>query len=461
MIEASAIKELRGIVGDRRVLTGPEELLVFSYDGTFCEQRPDVVVVPASTEEVSRVLKYADHQRIPVYPRGAGTGLAGGAIPVEGGIALNLATMNKIREIDLPNMAAVVEPGVITATLQESVDKLGAFYPPDPASLKQCTLGGNVAMNAGGPRGLKYGVTSNYVLGLEVVIPGGDVLRLGGKPIKNVTGYSLTQLFVGSEGTLGVVTEVSLRLVPLPKARAVALAVFPRLEDAAAIVQVVLSAGIVPATIEIMDSSAIACVEAYLHIGLPLDVDALILIEVDGEESLVVRQLDEVADLCAANGASSVQKATSPPEIDRLWLARRSVSGSLARLRPHKLGEDICVPRSSIVPMVRGIKEIAARYDLPLAIYGHISDGNLHPNLLFDRRNPEEMERVHRASGEIFAAAVKYGGTLSGEHGIGLLKKEFLGMALSPPVIDAMRRVKAAFDPNGIMNPGKMFPPLT
>jgi len=458
MIEASAIKELRRIVGDRRVLITPEELLVFSYDGTFCEERPDVVVVPTSTEEVSRILRYADRERIPVYPRGAGTGLAGGAIPVEGGIALNMATMNRIRDVDLPNMVAVVEPGVVTASLQESVEKVGVFYPPDPASLKQCTLGGNVAMNAGGPRGLKYGVTNNYVLGLEVVIPGGDVLRLGGKPIKNVTGYSLTQLFVGSEGTLGVVTEATLRLIPPPKARAVAAAVFPRLEDAAAIVQIILGVGIVPVTIEIMDSSAIACVEAYLHIGLPLDADALILIEVDGEECLVARQLDEVADICASNGASNVQKATSPTEIDGLWLARRSVSGSLARLRPHKLGEDICVPRSSIVPMIRAIKEIATRHDVTLAIYGHISDGNLHPNMLFDRRNPEEVERVHRAASEIFAAAVKYGGTLSGEHGIGLLKKDFLGIALSPEVIEAMKRVKAAFDPNGIMNPGKMFP---
>lgn len=458
LLENSAIKELRGIVGERRVLAAPEELAVFAYDGTFCEERPDVVVVPASVTEVSRVLRFADENRIPVYPRGAGTGLAGGSVPTQGGIALNLAPMNVIREIDLANMVAVVEPGVVTAVLQEAVEKQGAFYPPDPASLKQCTLGGNVAMNAGGPRGLKYGVTNSYVLGLEAVLPGGEVLRLGGKPIKNVTGYSLTQLFVGSEGTFGVVTEITLRLVPLPAARAVALAVFPRLEDAAAIVQTILGTGIVPATIEIMDSTTIACVEAYLHLGLPLDVDALVIIEVDGDPALLLRQLDQVADLCAAHGASSLQKATAPAEIDRLWLARRSVSPSLARLRPHKLGEDISVPRGSIVPMVRALKEIAARHEITIAIYGHISDGNLHPNMLFDRRKPEERERVHRASRDIFAAAVAFGGTLSGEHGIGLLKKECLGMALANEVISAMKRVKAAFDPHGIMNPGKVFP---
>jgi glycolate oxidase len=458
VIEARIVKELENIVGKARVLTAAEELAVYAYDGTVYEQRPDIVVLVDSAEEIANVLKLANRERVPVVPRGAGTGLAGGSVPVQHGIVLNVARMNKIVEIDPINMVAVVQPGVVTAALQAEVEKRGLFYPPDPASLKQCTLGGNVAMNAGGPRGLKYGVTKDYVLGLEVVTPTGEILRLGGKAIKNVTGYSLTQFFIGSEGTLGIITEATLRLIPLPKARATALAIFPEMEKAASIVNVILGAGIVPVTIELMDHTTIECVEAYLHQGLPMDVDALILVEVDGDAAIVRAQLEEVTQICLANGASSVRPALTTAEQDEVWLARRSTSPALARMRPNKLGEDISVPRSSIVPMVQHIQDISRRTELPIAIFGHISDGNLHPNILFDRRDEKEMERVHQASEGIFRAAVSLGGTLSGEHGIGLLKKEFLPLDLSPQVIEMMHTLKNAVDPNGILNPGKMFP---
>ncbi|MBI2954816.1 MAG: FAD-binding protein [Chloroflexi bacterium] len=458
MIERSIVTELEGIVGKDRVLTSPEELAVYAYDGTFYEGRPDVVVMPLSAPEVSKILQLAVRERIPVVPRGAGTGLAGGSVPVHGGIILNLAMMNKILEIDGVNSVAVAQPGVVTGDLQNAVEQRGLFYPPDPASLKQCTIGGNVAMNGGGPRGLKYGVTKDYVLGLEVVLPSGDILRLGGKSIKNVTGYSLMQLFVGSEGTLGVVTEVTVKLLPLPKARSAALVVFPSMERAAGIVNTILGAGVVPSTIEIMDDTTIKCVEAYLRMGLPLDVEALIIVEVDGDETSVASQLEAVAQICLENGARSVTRATTARAIDEVWLARRSVSPSLARMRPSKLGEDISVPRSAILPVVKSIQEIGRRNELTIAVFGHISDGNLHPNILFDRRDPDEMQRVEKASREIFAAAVGFGGTLSGEHGIGLLKREFLPLDLSPQVIEAMRAVKSAFDPHNILNPGKVFP---
>ena len=458
MLDSRIVNDLKRLVGPARVLTEPEEMAVYAYDGTWYEHRPDVVVNALSSGEVSAILRLADGERIPIVPRGAGTGLAGGSVPASGGIVLNLAMMNRILEVDVENMVAVAQPGVITGVLQEEVEKLRLFYPPDPASLKQCTIGGNVAMNAGGPRGLKYGVTKDYVLGLEVVVPNGDTLRLGGKPVKNVTGYNLSQLFVGSEGTLGVVTEVTVRLVPLPKARSMALAVFPRLEDAASVVGVVLAAGIVPTTIEIMDRTTVRSVEEYTGRGLPVEAEALILVEVDGAPETAAAQADEVSELCRKQGASSVRRATTAKEMDEMWLVRRSISPSLARLRPNKLGEDISVPRAAIVSTVREIQQIAARNDVTIAVFGHISDGNLHPNILFDRRNKDELERVKKAAEEIFAAATSVGGTLSGEHGIGLLKREFLGMDLSPEVIDAMRRVKSAFDPNNVLNPGKVFP---
>ena len=460
MLEQTIIEELAAIVGEANVLTSPEDLICYSYDSTFAESRPDVVVSPATTEEVSQVMRVAYEAEIPVVPRGMGSGLAAGSIPFSGGIALSLTRMNRILEIDEENMTATAEAGVITADLQAAVEERGLFYPPDPSSIKQSTIGGNVACNAGGPRCLKYGVTGDYVLGLKVVLADGRILQTGGKAIKNVTAYNLTQLFVGSEGTLGVITEVLVRLISKPEYVRTALAVFPELEDASRTVNAILTAGIVPCTIEMMDDTTIETVEEYMHLGLPVGAAALLILESDGEDlDMVNREIEAMAEIARQHGASEVKVAQTEAERAELWRGRRSLSPSLARRAPNKLGEDISVPRSQIPEAVRRIKEIGRKYNLPIVVFGHAGDGNLHPNILFDRRNEEEWNRVEQAVGEIFAMAVELGGTLSGEHGVGTLKLPYLEMALGPVAVDMMRRIKQAFDPKGILNPGKKVSP--
>ena len=452
------VEELESIVGEANVLTSAEDLLCYSYDSTVLEHLPDIVVLPKTTAEVAATVKVANREKTPIVPRGAGTNLAGGTIPIQGGIVLSLTRMTEILEIDAINMVAVLQPGVVTGKLQAEVAKQGLYYPPDPASLKVTTLGGNVAMNAGGPHALKYGVTSDYVMGLEVVLPQGQVIRTGGKSIKNVTGYNLTQLFVGSEGTLGVVTEMILRLIPQPQSSGSVLAAFPNLDDAATLVNRILASGVIPAVIEIMDNMTIQTVEDYLNMGLPRDAAALLLTQVDGVEAAVAQELEAVAKLCHDNGAVLVEVAATQREEDELWKARRSISPSLTRVRPSKLGEDISVPREAIPETVRRIQDISRRHDLPIVIFGHISDGNLHPNILFDRQNPGEMKRVEAAAADIFAAATELGGTLSGEHGIGLMKKKYLRLDLPTETIEVMKSIKRALDPSNIMNPGKIFP---
>ena len=451
------LKELGAIVGPEWVLTAPEDLVCYAYDGTFAEGRPDAVVLPATTAEVAAVLALACREGIAVIPRGMGSGLAAASVPFEGGIALTLTRMDRILEIDPVDMVAVAQAGAITGDLQAAVEAQGLFYPPDPSSLKHCTLGGNVACNAGGPRCLKYGVTRDYVLALEAVLADGRVLRAGSRTAKNATGYSLVQLLIGSEGTLGVVTEITLRLLPLPRSAHTVLGVFASLNDASQAVTAVLRAGIRPATLELVDETAIRCVEDYLHLGLPLDAEAILLIECDGAEAQVAGESRAVAALCAEHGASQVRTATAPQDRDELWRARRAISGSLSRQRPNKLGEDIVVPRHAIPAMVARLKEIGRQHELPIVIFGHAGDGNLHPNLLFDRRDPQEWARVERATEAIFRAAVELGGTLSGEHGVGVLKRDYLGLAVDPAAIEAMRAIKRALDPRGILNPGKVL----
>ncbi len=458
MLSAASRKQLVELLGPEGTLTSPEDLQSYAFDGTFLEHRPDIVVLPSTTDEVAAVLRLASAERVPVVTRGAGSGLAGGSVPLAGGIVLATTRMNRIIEVDAVNMLMRVQPGVVTADIQAEALRHGLYYPPDPASQRQSTIGGNAAMCAGGPHGLKYGVTKDYVLGLEAVTADGRVMRTGGKMIKNVTGYNLTQLLVGSEGTLAIITEILLRLIPKPRDTRTALAVFPEIDDASRTITTILNAGIVPATIEIMDQESIRCVEEWQHAGLPIDAGAILLIEVDGEPAALDVELRDVARLCRERGASEVRVATDAVESAALWSARRAVSASLARIRPTKLGEDISVPRSAIPDALRAVREIAAKYALQIPVYGHISDGNLHPNILFDRHDPEEVERVNRAAAEIFEAAVKLGGTLTGEHGIGSLKKEFLTLALDPVELEMMRRVKQAFDPAGILNPGKVFP---
>jgi len=440
------------------VLTAPEDLIAYSYDGTWGEQTPAVVVNPTETSQVAAVLRIADRERIPVVPRGAATGLAGGSVPVQDSIALNLARMNHILEISPSDLVAVVQPGVINQALQDEAAKFGLFYPPDPASLYMSTIGGNVATNAGGPRCLKYGVTKDYVLGLEVVLPGGHVLRTGGRMMKNVTGYNLTQLFIGSEGTLVAITEITVKLLPKPKAQATVLAAYGDLDAASETVGAVLQAGVLPLTAEFMDRTCIGAVESHVHLGLPTEAEALLLIAVDGEPEAVRSQIQRVADVCRQMGAEPVRVADTPEAEDELWKARRSISPALARLAPTKLTEDISVPRSHIPEMVRQTQAIARRYDLVIAVFGHIGDGNLHPDILCDRRNADQMKRVAQAAKEIFAAASELDGALTGEHGVGFLKKEFLPKDLEPLAIEKMLAIKKVFDPNNIMNPGKVFP---
>ena len=453
----SLAADLRRILPAGQVLDAIEDCTLYAYDGTSAKALPDVVVSVRSPQEVAAVLRFASARSVPVVPRGAGTGLSGGSVPAKGGIALVLASMRRIKEIDAGSMLAVCEPGVITGELQKAVEAVGMFYPPDPASLNYCTIGGNLAENAGGPRGVKYGVTKDYVLGLEVVLASGDIVRLGGKQIKNVTGYNLVQFFVGSEGTLGVITEGILRLLPRPAAKKTMLAIFDRLDDAAEAVAAVMGGGVIPATLEIMDRTCIHCVEDYLRLGLPRDAEAILLIEVDGMPEAVEAEAALISRICRDRQVRSFQMAQDQREADALWKARRAISPAISQARPSKIGEDISVPRSAIPEMVREIQRISREYALPIAIFGHAGDGNLHPNILTDRRDPQEMERVEHAIAAIFEASVRLGGTLSGEHGVGLSKKPFLRLALSPETVKLMQDLKRAVDPQGILNPGKIF----
>jgi glycolate oxidase len=459
MVDQALLKEFQSIVGKEHVLTEPEDLVAYSYDGTFAERRPELVVRPDSTEQVSQVMQVAWREEIPVVPRGMASGLAAASIPMTGGMVLDTCRMNRIIEIDESNFTVTAQAGVITQHLADTVAKKGLFYPPDPSSIKQSTLGGNAACNAGGPRCLKYGVTSDYVMGLTIVLADGRVLNTGGKAIKNVTGYNLTQLFVGSEGTLGVITELVLKLIPKPKVARTAKAAFPRLADASECVNNILNAGITPATIELMDETAIATIEEAMNLGLPLDVEAILIIEADGmDQESVVKEIETIAEICRATGARDVEVARTEAERAQLWAARRSISPSLARRAPNKLGEDISVPRSAIPEAVAAIKEISARHDIPIAIFGHAGDGNLHPNILFDRRDPAQVAKMKKAAGDIFKVSVRLGGTLSGEHGVGNLKLAFLEQDIGPVSIDVMTGIKKALDPKNILNPGKVVP---
>ena len=453
------IPQLETILGPDKVLSSPVDLIAYSFDGTFAQHRPDVAVLPESTDEVAAVMRVASELGVPVVPRGMGSGLAGASIAFDGGIALSLTRLNRILDIDPENRTARVEAGVVTADLQAEVEKLGLFYPPDPSSNRQSTIGGNIACNAGGPRCLKYGVTGDYVMGLSVVLPDGQVLETGGKAIKNVVGYDLTSLFIGSEGTLGVITQALLRLVTKPQSVRTARAEFPALDDASRTINAILAAGIVPATIELMDETAIACIEDAMHLGLPLDVEALLILETDGsDEEAVRREIEGVARICRDNGARQVIVARDEAERASLWRARRSVSPSLARKAPNKLGEDITVPRSAIPEAVRRIKAISARHGLPIVVFGHAGDGNLHPNILFDKRDEAQWATVERMVGEIFAMALELGGTLSGEHGVGTLKRPYMEQALGPLSLEVQRRIKRALDPGNVLNPGKVLP---
>src|SRR5512137_2481152 len=411
-MDKKIIEHLVSVVGKKYVLSTPEDLAVYSYDGTFAESCPDLVVLPATTEQVSEVVKLAAEAHIPIVTRGMGSGLAAGSIPyISGGIVVSLTRMNHVLEIDTENATVRTEAGVVTADLQAAVEKQGLFYPPDPSSIRHSTVGGNIACNAGGPRCLKYGVTGNYVLGLTVVLADGRILKTGGKPIKDVTGYNLNALFTSSEGTLGLITEALLRLIAEPRFAKTALAEFDSLDTASRAVNAILAEGIVPASLELMDQTAIACIEEAMHLGLTTDVAASLIIETDGaDEQTVMREAETVGRICREIGARSVKVAQNEAERAGLWKARRSISPSLARKAPNKLGEDITVPRSAIPEVVRQLRAISAKYGLPIVIFGHAGDGNLHPNILFDKRKADQWEKVEQMVAEVFDASLAVGG---------------------------------------------------
>jgi glycolate oxidase len=450
------VQSLVDIVGQENLLADNIGRFLYSYDASFPELWPEVVVFPRTTKAISRIMALASEERIPVVPRGAGTGLSGGSVPAQGGIALCLTKMNRILNIDTGNLIADVEPGVINAHLQAAAAPYRLFYPPDPASMKVCTLGGNVAEDAGGPKCFKYGVTRNYVLGLEVVLPDGRIIETGGSVIKNTTGYDLTRLFIGSEGTLGIVTRITVRLMPLPASKRTMLALFDSLDAASKTVSAIIAEGIIPSALEMMDNLLIRCAEDFVHVGLPTDAAAMLLIEVDGAQEALAAEAEAVERVCRREGVREIRVANTPAEADRLWLARRTVIGSAGRLRPSLVLQDVTVPRSVLPTMVARIVEVSKKYNLPIGVLAHAGDGNLHPLILFDERDPDEMRREAEAEKEIFAAALELDGTLTGEHGVGLTKLEYLSWQLKPPVIDITRGLKAVFDPQNILNPGKI-----
>ncbi|MBE0542739.1 MAG: FAD-binding protein [Verrucomicrobia bacterium] len=452
------LAKLREIVGADNVLTAKEDLIPYSFDGTAAlQQMPGVVVLARTAEQVAAILKLANHNKLPVVTRGSGTGLSGGSLPVNDCIVLCLVKMDKILELDRANLTMLVEAGVTTLTISDAATAAGLFYPPDPGSMKISTIGGNVAENSGGLRGLKYGITRNYVMGLEVVLPDGEVCWTGNKCVKDVAGYSLRDLFIGSEGTLGVITKVLLRLIPKPAAKKTMVATYAAMDQAAQTVSDIIAAQIIPCTLEFLDRTTIRCVEDFAKVGLPLDCEALLLMETDGHPAAVAEEAAKMEELARKNGAREVRVAADEAEAARLATARRSAFSALARVAPTTILEDATVPRSELATMIRFVAVTARKYNLKVGTFGHMGDGNLHPTFLTDERNKEEMHRVEEAFKEIFDEAIRLGGTITGEHGIGLAKKGILPKFAGDAQMRVLRELRRALDPNGILNPGKMF----
>jgi len=458
MIQADIKEKLQQIVGPENYDDSKAGRLVYSYDASpQFQSMPDAVVAPRNKEEVQKIVKICNKHRIPIVPRGSGSNLCAGTCPIEGGIVLLFKHMNKILEIDEENLTVTVEPGVITLDMIKAVEAKGLFYPPDPSSMKISTIGGNINENSGGLRGLKYGVTRDYVLALEAVLANGEVIRTGGKLAKDVAGYDLTRLLVGSEGTLAVITEATLKLVPMPEAKKTMLALYQDIEACAQTVSDIIANRIIPATLEFLDQPTLQAVEAFAHIGLPTNVKAVLLIEQDGPQEVVERDIEKIADICRNQHAVDVKVAASPEHAEALMTARRSALSALARLKPTTILEDATVPRSEVAKMVVAINEIAEKYGLHIGTFGHAGDGNLHPTCLADIRDQDEMERVEKAFAEIFQKAIELGGTITGEHGVGMAKAPYLEWKLGKPGISVMNAIKNALDPNHILNPGKVF----
>lgn len=457
MIPSGALKELSRIVGPDHLFLNYEDLLACASDGTKMEFMPDAVVYPADTEEISQILALANMEKFPVIPRGAGTGMSGGALPVNGGLVISMTRLDRILSIDQDNLIARVEPGVITARLQEEVERVGLFYPPDPASFETSTIGGNVAECAGGLRAVKYGVTRDYVLGLTAVLPTGEIIKTGVETAKGVAGYDLTRLLVGSEGTLAIITGIILRLITKPAAKKSMVAFFPELSLAVQTVSSIIKQKVVPTTLEFLDRLSIDCVREEMGIEIPVDANAMLLIEVDGDEVLVDGDAEKVKDACLGTGAIRFDVASDKEEVEQLWAARREVSPSLLKLRPGKINEDVVVPRSRLADLVSFLGDLSMRHDLPIPAFGHAGDGNIHVNIMLDKENRDEVERAELAVKELFERVLEMGGTITGEHGVGITKAPYMDMEFTRATLDLMCRLKRAFDPNNILNPGKIL----
>jgi glycolate oxidase len=459
LLSKKPVDKLIEVLGREKVSTSLVERKLYSYDATpipIERALPSAVVFPTSQEDVQKLVKVCYEEEIPIFPRGAGSGLTGGAVPtLEKGVVVSFERMNKF-QIDVDNATAVVEPGVITYEFQREVERFGLFYPPDPSSFKYSTIGGNIAENAGGPRCLKYGVTREYVLGLTAVIKEGEVIKTGNPVIKDVAGYDITKLFVGSEGTLGLITSAVLKLIPKPKARGTALILFKNLEDVGRVVTRIMTSGIFPSALEFMDRDAIRAVEEFKPVGLPKDVSALLLVEVDGSPQSVKEDIKAVEELAKAMGLE-VKVAEDEESAEKLWTARKSLGPALGNLKTGKINEDVVVPRVYLSEAIRDYRKVAEKYGLLMAIFGHIGDGNLHVNLLYDKKNKEEEERAERAVDEIFEITLRYNGSITGEHGVGLTKRKFLEYQFGPVGMEILRGIKKVFDPKNLFNPGKVI----
>ena len=457
MARKELIHALRAIVGDRYVLIEKEDVIVYEQDGSIFQVMPEIVALPSNVEQVSAVVKLAKQANVPIVPRGSGTGLAGGAVPAEGGIVLSLARLNRIWKIDLENRIAVVEPGVINVDVTKAVAKDGLFYAPDPSSQAACSIGGNVANNSGGPHTLAYGVTTNHVLGVEVVLDDGQIVWLGGE-VSDMPGYDLCGIFVGSEGTMGIVTKAIVRLMKTRESVRTLLAIFDEMDAATQTVVDITGAGIIPAALEMMDRTTIEAVERGAPVGFPRDAEAILLVEVEGLAEQTLRSMNVAREICQRNGAREVRVAKDEAERQRLWKGRKGAFGAMGALAPNYYVQDGVVPRSKLPEIMKRIAEISKQFNLRIANVFHAGDGNLHPNILFDMRAPGELDRVIAAGAATLRACIELGGSITGEHGVGLEKKAYIGLLFNEADLEAMTRVRRAFDPDGRFNPAKLFP---
>jgi glycolate oxidase len=450
------IAQIGDLFPDIPFTTAPEDLICYGFDASGIEVCPSAIVWPQNTDDVIKVMRYAYEHEIPVVPRGAGTGMTAGAIPSKGSIVLSLEKMKKIIEVDGQNLNVLCEPGVINGKLQRELEWAGLFYPPDPASMHFCTIGGNVAENAGGPRALKYGVTKDYVMEIEAVLPDGEVIKTGVKTAKGVVGYDLTRLFTGSEGTLAVFTKIRLKVLPLPEDVVTLLAVFTSLESAGDTVTDIITSKIIPRTLEFMDQKAIQAVEHYKPVGLPTDAESLLLIELDGRPAAIAKEAEKVIDLCSKRGAE-IKMAKDEFARNNLWASRRAVSPALYFLKPTKINEDIVVPRNRITEMLRRLRALSEKSGITIVNFGHAGDGNIHVNIMVDRADKDEYQRGLALVEQVFRETLELGGTISGEHGIGLTKAKYISMELDRREISIMESIKKVFDTKNILNPGKIF----